>query len=278
MPVTRFALTLSLAGFFLLNAPAFTADPTPTQTPPSSAQKTDTSTAATSATTSNSNNTGKTKKVFAMTASQDALKITDDIALAEKQAQENPDDPEAHFLLAAAYSRSPHLDKAFWEMKKTKELLKAKQDFEFIDRTITDYEAVRQEQPNDTVVLYRLAMAYFFKGYTIEKYPHHYKNAPTGAAIDFYDKAQTMMRQVIALDPQDTWAMNYLGYLVSDNGKHLSKGIDLWQESLRINDRDNAGAYLLLSQAYMQKGDIQKALVYGAKGLAIQQSVGLTLP
>jgi tetratricopeptide (TPR) repeat protein len=264
---------LSLALFLSLCLPAFseTLAP-PTQTPDTAPVSTDTVAAPASSTTP------KPKTGFKLSAESEALKMTDDIKTAKAQLKKHPDDAEAHFLMAAAYSRSPYLDKAFEEMKDVKKILRAKQDFEFIDRTLVQYEAMRENTPNDTVLLFRLAMAYYFKGYSMEKYPHHYKDAPVGDREAYYQKAQDTMSQVIALDPQDIWARDYLGYLVSENGKNLSKAISIWQESLAINSDQNPGAYLLLSQAYLQKGDLTNALIYGAKGLEIQQSMGMRLP
>ncbi len=181
--------------------------------------------------------------------------------------------------MAAAYSRSPYLEKAFNHIKKVKNMLKAKKDFEFIDRTIADYEDLLAGDPENPVILYRLAMGYYLKAYTVEKYPHHYKDAASlGDPKPFYEKAQKTMEKVIELNPKDIWARDYLGYLVSENGKDLTKGIPIWEESLKIDSENNPGAYLLLSQAYLKKGDLQNAVLYGAKGLEIKQRMGMTLP
>lgn len=215
---------------------------------------------------------------ISLSADKEALKITDDIETAKKQAEANPNDPEAHFLLAAAYSRSPYLEQAFQEIKKTKNLLKANKDFEFIDRTIPQYERLAKTNPDNATVLYRLAMAQYLKAYSLEKYPHHYKNTPTGTPQEFYTKAENTMRKVVEMDPKDTWARNYLGYLITENGKDLAKGIPVWEESLAIDSEKNPGAYLMLSQAYFKQGNLPLAAQYAAKGLAIKQAMGMTLP
>ncbi len=217
---------------------------------------------------------GRKRAVFSMNAESEALKMTDDISTAKQQAKAHPDDPEAHFLLAAAYSKSPYLDKAVKEISKVKQMLKEKKDFEFIDRKLAEYQDLLQSRPNDSVILYRLALANFLKGYSVEKYPHHYKNGPTGSATSFYQQAQNYMNQVISLNPNDYYARNYLGYLVSNNGTNYARSIPIWEQSLKINDSDNVGAYLLLSEAYMKKGDLAKALMYGARGMEIRQRVG----
>jgi tetratricopeptide (TPR) repeat protein len=246
----------------------FAADSQPDATPNSTVQQV----------TPPSSQVVKPKTTFTMEADTEALQLTDDINTAKAQLEKHPDDPEAHFLMAAAYSRSPYLEEAFKEIKKTKNLLKEKKDFEFIDRTIHDYEGLLQSAPHNEVILYRLSMAYYFKAYSLEKYPQHYKNMPTGNASDFYQKARDAMSQVLALNPKDYWAKNYMGFLVSDNGKDLTKAIPIWKESLQIDKDHNPAAYLLLGQAYLQQGDVTNAMIYGAKGIAVQQAMGMTLP
>jgi len=218
------------------------------------------------------------KPVFSMSADQEALKITNDVQTAKAQAEAHPDDPEAHFLYAAALSRSPYLMEAFQELKKTKEILKQKQDFEFIDRTLTSYNALVKADPDNTVLLYRVSLAYFLKGYSIEKYASHFKNVPTGTPQENYDKARVAMERVIELDPKDTAARNCLGYIVSNNGRDLTNAIKIWHESIAVDGENNPGAYLMLSQAYMKQGDLGKAMQYGAQGLVIKQRMGMTLP
>lgn len=222
--------------------------------------------------------TVKPKKVMTLTAKKEALKLTDDIPTAKAQVAAHPDDPEAHFLLAVAYSRSPYLEQAFKEVKTVKNMLKVNKDFEFIDRTLVQYEDLYRNHPQDTVVMFRLAMGYYLKAYSLEKYPHHYANAPVGTAPEFYEKAKTVLNQIITLNPNDIWSRNYLGVIVSENGKELPKAISIWEESLNIDTQHNPGAYLLLSQAYLKQGDLQKALTYGAKGLEVKQAMGMTLP
>jgi tetratricopeptide (TPR) repeat protein len=220
----------------------------------------------------------KQKRTFTLNADAEALKLTDDIKVAKAQLKKHPDDPEAHFLMAAAYSRSPYLEKAFSHITKVKRMLKEKKDFEFIDRTIVGYETLAETNPNDPVILYRLAMGYYFKGYSLERYPQYYASTPVGDRLDYYQKAKDTMLRVIDLNPKDTWARNYLGYLVSENGKDLSKAIGIWEESLAVDSERNPGAYLLLSQAYLQQGNLKQALFYGAKGMEIKQAMGMTLP
>jgi tetratricopeptide (TPR) repeat protein len=215
---------------------------------------------------------------FKFSTETDALKITDDIAIAQEQVNQHPDDPEAHFILASALSRSPYLERAFAEIKQVKELLKARQDFSFIDETITQYEALHNNEPHNTLITYRLAMGYFFKGYLVEKYPHHMAAIKHEGAPVYYDKAKGFIQQVIASNPDDYFSYNYLGYLTLEGDKNMEEAVRLGEASLNINKTNNPGAYLLMAKAYSTKGDIQKTLFYGARGLQLLNSLGYKKP
>jgi tetratricopeptide (TPR) repeat protein len=56
------------------------------------------------------------------------------------------------------------------------------------------------------------------------------------------DKAATLFRKAIALDPKNHNAYNYLGYMWADKGLHLDESLGLIQKALQISP-DN-GAYL----------------------------------
>lgn len=198
--------------------------------------------------------------------SQEAFDLTDDVKIAEAQVTAFPDDPEAHFLLAIAYSRTPYFEKAFYAAKKAKKLIKhSPGGYANFDQKINNYQAMAAINPNDTKVLYRLAFGYFMKGYLIEK--NYIKNSPQPPE-QFYSLAETTLRQVIALDPKDLWARNYLGFVLvdMDETRHLDEAISLWEGALALQP-DNPGANLMLGEAYLKKGNLRKAVQYGAKGL-----------
>lgn len=221
------------------------------------------------------NTSASTSAPISLGTQTDVLNMTDDLGLAKAQVDAYPDNPEAHFLYAVALSRSPYLEKAFGEVKTVKELLKQKQDFSMIDQTIDQYAALAQDNPTNDVVLYRLAFANYFKGYLVEKYPHHMVNVPHDTAQVYYTTAKTYMNKVIELKPNDISARNYLGHVILENDKDVNQAISVWKASLAVNESENPAALLMLARAYSMQGDIQKALIYGAKGLQQKQAMGL---
>ncbi|MBY0404888.1 MAG: hypothetical protein K2X66_13390, partial [Cyanobacteria bacterium] len=63
-------------------------------------------------------------KPIELKMAQEDLRITDDVELAIDQAQAYPNSPEAQFLLAVSYSRTPYLERALKSIQKTKKLIK----------------------------------------------------------------------------------------------------------------------------------------------------------
>ena len=57
-----------------------------------------------------------------------------------------------------------------------------------------------------------------------------------------YDKAEARFRELIAIDPDNAGALNYLGYMFADRSVHLDEAHDLIQRAL--DQEPNNGAYL----------------------------------
>jgi hypothetical protein len=203
------------------------------------------------------------------------LNLTDDIPTAEAQAAAHPTDPEAQFLLAIAYSRSPYVEKALAVLQRTKRLIKDRQDrLATIDRLITEYESALAARPNDTRVLYRLAFGYYLKGMGLKKY----KAVDPAEQLAWIHKSQATLQQVITLDPADIWARNYLGFVLAEEGTDtqtpalLTQAEQAWTTSLKVN-AVNPGAYWLLAQWSIKQGNLLKAAHLAEKGIQARQQM-----
>jgi tetratricopeptide (TPR) repeat protein len=87
------------------------------------------------------------------------------------------------------------------------------------------------------------------------------------ALADVYSKAnrkadaERMARQVLALEPKNANALNYLGYMLAERGEKLDEAIHLVMQALEI-DPDN-GAFLdSLGWAHFRKGNFAEAEKY----------------
>lgn len=75
------------------------------------------------------------------------------------------------------------------------------------------------------------------------------------------DDAEKTLRQILALNPSDPDALNYLGYLLAVNGRNLDEAIRLVSRALEV--RPNNGAYLdSLGWAHFRRGDLNEAEKY----------------
>ena len=85
-----------------------------------------------------------------------------------------------------------------------------------------------------------------------------------------YKKAEERFRQLLALDPENAGALNYLGYMFADRGVRLDEAHDLIQKALDI-DPEN-GAYLdSLGWVYYRQGKLDLATKYLERSLTEYQ-------
>jgi tetratricopeptide (TPR) repeat protein len=83
-----------------------------------------------------------------------------------------------------------------------------------------------------------------------------------GAVLDKqkkYVESEAVLRQLIAKDPNNAVALNYLGYMLAERGERLSESVDYLKRALAI-DPDN-GSYLdSIGWAYYKDGKLDLAL------------------
>src|SRR6185295_590879 len=83
-----------------------------------------------------------------------------------------------------------------------------------------------------------------------------------GAVLDKqkkYVESEAVLRQLIAKDPNNAVALNYLGYMLAERGERLGESVDYIKRALAI-DPDN-GSYLdSIGWAYFKDGKLDLAL------------------
>lgn len=100
-------------------------------------------------------------------ANQDELVTTDDVPLARKQVDTYPDNPEAHFILAVALTRTSHVEEALQEVRKSRKLASTQGGADYFDKLIATYEKMLTYSPNENRVRYSLSWAYYMKAYLL---------------------------------------------------------------------------------------------------------------
>ena len=74
-----------------------------------------------------------------------------------------------------------------------------------------------------------------------------------------FGDAENVLRQLIAKDPNNAIALNYLGYMLAERGERLGESVDYFKRALAI-DPDN-GSYLdSIGWAYYKDGKLDLAL------------------
>jgi tetratricopeptide (TPR) repeat protein len=73
-----------------------------------------------------------------------------------------------------------------------------------------------------------------------------------------YDQAEEMFRKVLASDPKNAMALNYLGYMLADRGTRLDEALGLIRRAVALDPQ--SGAYLdSLGWAYFKMGNYEQA-------------------
>ncbi len=81
-----------------------------------------------------------------------------------------------------------------------------------------------------------------------------------------YEKAEAEFRDLIAIDPTNAAALNYLGYMFADRSVHLEEAHDLIQKALDLEP--NNGAYLdSLGWVYYRQNKFELAATYLERSL-----------
>src|SRR5246500_5019959 len=143
-----------------------------------------------------------------------------DKALAEVQSllKNKPEDRDVYITLAQMNTRLKRWDDAQHALDKAEQLSTKPDDKEYV---------------------------YFLRGSTLERQKK-------------YDQAEEMFRKVLANDPQNSMALNYLGYMLADRGVKLEEALGLIKKAVELEPSN--GAYLdSLGWAYYRLGKYDQA-------------------
>ena len=151
-------------------------------------------------------------------------------------------------------------------------LAQAQRDAGDLEAAETTARALQTANPNDLRAKFLLGQMLEARGKQAEALAL-YKEAATaapdnptvvyqyGAALDKAGKqadAQKVFRDLIARDPLDANALNYLGYMMAEHGTSLDEAVSLIQRALKI-EPDNPSYQDSLGWAYFQQGKLDLA-------------------
>jgi tetratricopeptide (TPR) repeat protein len=176
------------------------------------------------------------------------------LAAADAAVKKYPDDHSLRYLRASLLGQQGHVNEGIEQLK---ELLKGDPDDSEIyismaqiysqAKRYDDAEAVANKALNLSSKPEDQKMARFMLGSILERQKK-------------WDLAEEQFKKVLAVDPMDAPAANYLGYMLADRGVRLEESVKYIQKALEIDP--NNGAYLdSLGWAYykMDRYDLAQA-------------------
>lgn len=156
----------------------------------------------------------------------------DELTVLQQRAKDLPASADAHFDLAMGYARTPLLEKAWGELQKVKDI-----EAGYADKAIAQFEPLVAENPQNIEAHFRLAFAYYFKGWQAAN--------PVTRAL-----AKSEFEHILTIDPKYVWALNYLAYLTYEDGK-LDEALALAKRATEA-DSQNAVAHFLVGQGLLK--------------------------
>lgn len=107
---------------------------------------------------------------FKISTEAEDINITNDLTLAREQVVRFPDNPEAHFVLAVALTRTSKVEETFKELRIARRLTQKLGGPKYFDQMIVEYENILTHSPEDKKVRYHLCWAYYMKAYLLQEY------------------------------------------------------------------------------------------------------------
>jgi tetratricopeptide (TPR) repeat protein len=186
----------------------------------------------------------KDRQIALMLAGQlaDTGKPDEGIALANSQLSNppSPADREVHLALANIYTRLRRWNDAAQQLDKA-EPLSTKQD--------------------DKIYIY------FLRGALAERQKH-------------YDEAEAQFRKILAIDPNNSMTLNYLGYMQADRGVKLDEALAMIQKAVKEEPQnyaylDSLGwAYFKLGQYQLSEENLRRAIERNPTDATVHDHLG----
>lgn len=95
-----------------------------------------------------------------------------------------------------------------------------------------------------------------------------------------YDQAETEFRKALALDPDNSMTLNYLGYMLADHGMKLDEALGMIKKAVELDPQnyaylDSLGwAYFKLGQYSLAETDLRKAVERNSTDATVHDHLG----
>ena len=108
---------------------------------------------------------------------------------------------------------------------------------------------------------------YFLRGALAERQKH-------------YEEAEVQFRKVLAIDPNNSMTLNYLGYMQADRGVKLDEALAMIQQAVKQEPQnyaylDSLGwAYFKLGQYQLSEDNLRRAIEHNASDATVHDHLG----
>ena len=205
------------------------------------------------------------------------IALTDDINIARAQVAKYPDNPEAHFNLAIALSRTSQVEEAIKELRKTKILIRKEENKGVIDKKINEYKEILKNDPSANNIRYRIAFAHYLKAYLISKEIEKLKEEKKGKSLSLFspkslvsnDKNPKILEnlnlsihyfdELLKTNPSDNWTKIYFAFILAEQFNETKKARELWNEVLK-QDSNNPAPHFFLGELHIKEGNLKEGI------------------
>ena len=221
--------------------------------------------------------------------------LTDDLNIAKAQVLKYPDNPEAHFNLAIALSRTSLVEEAIKELRKTKLLIRKPENAGVMDKKINEYKEMLKEN-TDVVyannIRYRLAFAHYLKAYLISKAIQKAaaQQKPKSKSLDLLnskpfslndsnpeikknlEQSVYYFNEQLKANPNDISTKVYYGFILAEQYNDFQKAKKLWTEAVK-QEPNNPAPHFFLGELKIKEGNLKEGILEISQALLLR-SVG----
>jgi len=233
-----------------------------------------------------------------MTQEED-ISLTDDLNIAKAQVAKYPENPEAHFNLAVALSRTSAVEDAIKELRRTKKLIRKPENAGVMDKKISEFKEILSNNPEANNIRYRLAFGHYLKAYLkskeIEKELKAKENKDnadkskskdpiklnlfSSQKLDLHNKNPEIkenleqsiyyFKDLLKSNPEDNWAKIYYGFILAEQLGEFKQAKELWSEVLK-NDPNNPAPYFFLGELHIKEGNLKQGITDISQALLLR--------
>ena len=208
--------------------------------------------------------------------------LTDDLNIAKAQVLKYPANPEAHFNLAIALSRTSLVEEAIKELRKTKLLIRKPENAGTIDKKITEYKEMLKDNENEAYannIRYRLAFSHYLKAYLISKDIQKAQGKkPKSKSLDLLnakpfslndsnpeikknlEQSIYYFNEQLKENPNDIWTKVYYGFILAEQYNDFHSAKKLWDEAVKQNP-NNPAPHFFLGELKIKEGNLKEGIL-----------------